>query len=84
MVAWTLDCRRSSAMVAAPSTAPKRPRTLVIMRWRAVNPTVVCDPSMVQVPGVRSLIEAIGGPPSCVRVSNCSNSFVSASIPESS
>ena len=26
MVAWTLDCSRSSAMVAAPSTAPKRPR----------------------------------------------------------
>ena len=66
MVARTLDWRRSSAMVAAPSTAPKRPRTLVIMRCRAVNPTVVWDASMVQVPGVMSSIEAIWGALRCV------------------
>ena len=59
MVASTLLCIGSSAMVSSPVTAPNRPRTLVIMRWRAVKPTVVWALSMVHVPGVRSANEVM-------------------------
>jgi hypothetical protein len=36
----------TSATVMVPSTSSKRPRTLVIMRWRATNSTEVCLASM--------------------------------------
>ena len=56
MDAVTDEPRRSSAMVSEPLNVPNVPCTLEIMRWRAVNPTVECEASMFQVPGVRSLM----------------------------
>ena len=39
MVASTDDCGGSSAITSLPSVTGKRPRTLVTMRWRALNET---------------------------------------------
>ena len=40
----------SSAMVTAPVTPVKRPRTLVTMKWRPMKARSVCSGSMSQVP----------------------------------
>ena len=45
-VASTLDSSGFSATVNVPDTSVKRPRTLVPMRWRAMNPTSVWAGSM--------------------------------------
>src|SRR6478735_6429224 len=52
-VATTCDCSGFSATSSEPEKSVKRPRTLVIMRWRATNPTVEWAGSTVQVPGAR-------------------------------
>src|SRR4051794_14004695 len=51
MVATTDDSSGFSAIVTSPLTSGKWPRTLVTMRWRALNDTSVCVASRAQVPG---------------------------------
>src|SRR5690349_11438793 len=60
-VASTRDCSGSGAISSEPEKSVKRPRTLVIIRWRATNPTVEWAGSTFQVPGVRVERSVIGG-----------------------
>ena len=39
-----------SAVTMVPPKSPKRPRTLLTIRWRTVNDTSVCTGSIFQVP----------------------------------
>ena len=59
-LASTVDCSGSSAMVTVPVKSVKRPRTLLIMRWRALKPTTEWLVSTFQAPGVRSASELMG------------------------
>ena len=54
MEAGTLTPLSLSATVTVPVKDVNRPRTLVIMRWRAVKPTMLWLGSTFQTPGVRS------------------------------
>ena len=49
-------------MVTEPVKSVNRPRTLLIMRWRALKPTTEWLVSTFQVPGVRSESELMGPP----------------------
>ena len=62
MTARTDDSSGFSAIVIAPLTSVNEPRTLLTIRWRATNPTVVWFGSRANVPGSGILV------PSKVRV----------------
>ena len=52
--ASTFESSGFSATVTVPVKDVNRPRTLVIIRWRAVKPTMLWLGSTFQTPGVRS------------------------------
>ena len=52
MTTEMVDSVGSSVVMNSPVNSAKVPRTLLI-RWRAVKPTVECEASRVQVPAIR-------------------------------